>query len=84
LKPLVGVGGFESIHPFEDGNGRVGRAIVDMALAQGAQIPYRLHGISSEMRRQQRAYYAALNAAQCGDGDVSGWRGRAPRSTDAR
>ena len=64
---------FESIHPFEDGNGRVGRAIVDMALAQEAHLPYRLHGMSSEMRRQQSAYYAALNAAQRGDGDVSGW-----------
>jgi Fic family protein len=64
---------FESIHPFEDGNGRVGRAIIDMALAQEAQLPYRLHGISIEMRRQQSAYYAALNAAQRGDGDVSEW-----------
>jgi Fic family protein len=64
---------FESIHPFEDGNGRVGRAIVDMALAQEAQLPYRLHGISTEMRRQQSAYYDALNAAQRDDGDVSGW-----------
>ncbi len=64
---------FESIHPFEDGNGRVGRAIVDMALAQEAKVPYRLHGISTEMRRQQSAYYDALNVAQRGDGDVSQW-----------
>src|SRR6185437_16927833 len=62
--------GFESIHPFEDGNGR---AILDMALAQGAQLPYRLHGISTEMRRQQSAYYDALDAAQRDDGDVSEW-----------
>lgn len=64
---------FESIHPFEDGNGRIGRAIVDMALAQAARRPHRLHGLSAEMRRQQSAYYDALNAAQRGDGDVTQW-----------
>jgi Fic family protein len=64
---------FESIHPFEDGNGRVGRAIVDMALAQEAQFPYRLHGVSMELQRQQSAYYDALNAAQRGDGDITNW-----------
>jgi Fic family protein len=64
---------FESIHPFEDGNGRVGRAIVDMALAQDARFPNRLHGISVELRREQAAYYKALNEAQRGSGDVTSW-----------
>lgn len=70
---------FESIHPFEDGNGRVGRAIVDMALAQDAKLPYRLHGLSAEMRRQQPRYYEALNQAQRadansdGDGNATAW-----------
>jgi Fic family protein len=64
---------FESIHPFEDGNGRLGRAIVDMALAQDGRAPTRLHGVSSEMRRRQREYYDALNRAQQGDGDVTDW-----------
>lgn len=64
---------FESIHPFEDGNGRVGRAIIDMALAQDARRPTRLHGISMELRRRQREYYEALNRAQRGTGDVTAW-----------
>jgi Fic family protein len=64
---------FESIHPFEDGNGRVGRAIVDMALAQDARKATRLHGVSTELRNRQRDYYDALNEAQRGDGDVTGW-----------
>jgi Fic family protein len=64
---------FESIHPFEDGNGRVGRAIVDMALAQGVRRPTRLHGISTELRRRQKDYYEALNQAQRGTGDVTAW-----------
>ena len=64
---------FESIHPFEDGNGRVGRAIVDLALAQDAGAATRLHGVSAEMRRRQDDYYAALNVAQRSDGDVTGW-----------
>ncbi len=64
---------FESIHPFEDGNGRVGRAIVDLALAQDMRRPSRLLGISAAMRQRQEAYYDALNAAQRGDGDVTPW-----------
>jgi Fic family protein len=64
---------FESIHPFEDGNSRVGRAIIDMALAQDARRPKRLHGVSSELRRRQKEYYEALNQAQRGTGDVTPW-----------
>ena len=64
---------FESIHPFEDGNGRVGRAVVDLALAQDLRRSSRLLGISAALRRRQDAYYDALNAAQRGDGDVTGW-----------
>ena len=64
---------FESIHPFEDGNGRVGRAVVDLALAQDLGRASRLPGLSAAMRRRQDAYYDALNAAQRGDGDVTAW-----------
>jgi Fic family protein len=64
---------FESIHPFEDGNGRIGRAIVDMALAQDARLPTRLHCIAAELRRRQVAYYEALNQAQRGTSDVTAW-----------
>jgi Fic family protein len=64
---------FESIHPFDDGNGRVGRAIVDLALAQTARRATRLHGLSSGLERERDAYYAALNDAQRGTGDVTAW-----------
>lgn len=64
---------FESIHPFEDGNGRVGRAIVDLALAQALRNPTRLHGISTQIERERDAYYRALNEAQRGSGDVTQW-----------
>jgi Fic family protein len=64
---------FETIHPYEDGNGRVGRAIIDMALAQDACNPTRLHGISIQLRRHQKDYYNSLNQAQRGVGDVTEW-----------
>lgn len=64
---------FETIHPFEDGNGRLGRAIVDLALAQDAGNSRHLFGLSAELLSSRRAYYDALNAAQCGTLDVTRW-----------
>jgi Fic family protein len=64
---------FESVHPFEDGNGRIGRAVVDLALAQDVQRATRLHGVSAAMRRRQAEYYDALNKAQRGTGDITEW-----------
>jgi Fic family protein len=63
---------FESIHPFEDGNGRLGRALADMALAQDmhAQDPQaspvlvRVYGLAHQMLKTRSAYYDALNHSQ--------------------
>ena len=64
---------FETIHPFEDGNGRIGRAIVDMAMAQDLGAPTRLLSLSSQMLKDRKGYYEALSAAQHGSTDVSAW-----------
>ena len=64
---------FETIHPFEDGNGRVGRAIADLALAQDVGVAVRVFGLSTQLQESRSDYYAALNAAQCGDLDVTPW-----------
>lgn len=53
---------FESIHPFEDGNGRIGRAIAEKALSQGFGYPAIL-SLSAAIESDKKAYYAALNAA---------------------
>lgn len=64
---------FETIHPFEDGNGRIGRAIVDMALAQDARSPHRFYSLSRQLMESRDAYYDALNAAQRGTLDATPW-----------
>ncbi|RMG22580.1 MAG: Fic family protein, partial [Armatimonadetes bacterium] len=62
---------FESIHPFEDGNGRIGRAISEVALAQGLG-DRSLTMLATEIRSRQTDYYAALSSASR-DLEVTGW-----------
>ena len=63
---------FESIHPFEDGNGRVGRAVAQKALAQGVGQPVVL-ALSSVLLARRREYYDALAQTQSGTNDLSEW-----------
>jgi Fic family protein len=63
----------ETIHPFEDGNGRIGRALIDMALAQDADSPQRYCSMSRQLLANRSAYYDAINAAQRGNLDVTPW-----------
>lgn len=64
---------FETVHPFEDGNGRIGRAIVDLALAQDMRAAWRMHGLSQRLMKEREAYYHALNSAQRAGTDVTAW-----------
>ena len=64
---------FESIHPFEDGNGRIGRAIVDMAVAQVLRTPVRLFSLSRQLLDSRADYYDQLNACQRGGMDATRW-----------
>ncbi|MBI3284813.1 MAG: Fic family protein [Burkholderiales bacterium] len=68
---------FETIHPFEDGNGRIGRAIIDMALAQDQQAHQLgvagLISMSRSLQQHRKEYYDALHQAQTGDLDITPW-----------
>jgi Fic family protein len=64
---------FVAIHPFEDGNGRVARAITDLALAEDERSAGRLYSVSASILKTREAYYAALGSASCGGGDVTSW-----------
>lgn len=64
---------FVTIHPFDDGNGRIARAIADMALARSEQSPQRFYSMSAQIRRERTAYYDMLEATQKGTPDISVW-----------
>lgn len=64
---------FVTIHPFDDGNGRVARAIADMTLARSERSPQRFYSMSAQIRLERAAYYDQLEATQKGDLDVTTW-----------
>jgi len=63
---------FVTIHPFDDGNGRIARALADHALAQDTRQPV-LHSLSTAIEQNKQAYYDQLEYAQKGDLDISEW-----------
>ena len=64
---------FVTIHPFEDGNGRIARAIADQALARSERSAQRFYSMSAQIRRERNAYYDMLEATQKGDLDITAW-----------
>lgn len=64
---------FVTIHPFEDGNGRIARAIADMALARADGTKDRFYSMSSQIETERKDYYLRLEAAQRGDVNITGW-----------
>lgn len=64
---------FVTVHPFDDGNGRIARAIADMALARSEESSQRFYSMSAQIRLERKAYYDILEASQKGDLDVTDW-----------
>ncbi len=64
---------FVTIHPFDDGNGRIARAIADMQLARSEQSTQRFYSMSAQIRLERAAYYDILESTQKGGLDVSPW-----------
>ena len=64
---------FELVHPYEDGNGRVGRALLDRALAQDENRATRLYSLSARIESKRDEYYAALGELCRGDLDATPW-----------
>lgn len=64
---------FVTVHPFEDGNGRMARAIADMALARSDESTQRFYSMSSAIRAERSAYYGVLESTQKGELDVTSW-----------
>ncbi len=64
---------FITIHPFEDGNGRIARAIMDMALAQDENIPVRFYSLSARIMEERNKYYDILEQCQKSSEDITEW-----------
>lgn len=64
---------FVSIHPFEDGNGRLARILSEMLLARGDKDGFRFYNISSQINKDKNHYYDILERMQRGDGDITEW-----------
>ena len=77
IDPLIKAGlahlWFVTVHPFEDGNGRIARAVGDMALARAEQSTQRFYSLSAQIQRERKDYYDMLERTQKGTLDVTAW-----------
>ena len=73
LKAAVAHLWFVTIHPFDDGNGRIGRALTDMLLAQSDKSSQRFYSMSAQIRIERKQYYEILEKTQRGDLDITDW-----------
>jgi Fic family protein len=64
---------FVTIHPFEDGNGRIARAIADLLLSRSEKSSQRFYSMSSQIQRERKAYYDVLERCQQGTLDITPW-----------
>ena len=64
---------FVTIHPFDDGNGRIARAIADMQLARADGSPQRFYSMSAQIEREKNRYYDMLESTQKETLDITGW-----------
>ncbi len=64
---------FVTIHPFDDGNGRIARAIGDMQLSKADGVNQRFYSMSAEIRKQRKSYYTILEQTQKGGRDITEW-----------
>jgi Fic family protein len=64
---------FVAMHPFEDGNGRVARALTEMALAQDENLSTRYYSLSSQIMAEREGYYRILERTNKGEGDITDW-----------
>lgn len=64
---------FVTIHPFDDGNGRISRAIADMILARSENTSQRFYSMSSQIKRERKAYYDVLEHSQKANMDITNW-----------
>lgn len=73
LKSAIAHLWFVTIHPFEDGNGRIGRAIGDLLLARSEKSPRRFYSLSAQIQKERKAYYFFLEKTQKGGLDITAW-----------
>ncbi len=73
LKAAIAHLWFVTIHPFEDGNGRIGRAIADLILARSENSSHRFYSLSAQIQKERKQYYAILEKTQKGALDITPW-----------
>ena len=73
LKAAIAHLWFVTIHPFEDGNGRIGRAIAEMCLARSDGSEQRFYSMSSQILEERKGYYDVLEKTQAGSLDITEW-----------